>query len=115
MPTDFGAGQLKDRMSFQSREPASDAYGNRVGDFIERFQEAAKLVNLRGGETITAARLSAKSVVLMQVRASQQTAGITPDWRVVDTRRGTVYNVREIHLDRTNALFEIMIETGVAV
>lgn len=115
MPAKFGAGQMKDLMSFQSREAVNDGYGGRVaGEFVERFQDHAKLTNLRGGETVTAARLDSKNVCLMQVRSSQQMATVTNDWRVVDVRRNVEYNIREIHQDRSTAIYEMMIETGVA-
>jgi len=115
MPAKFGAGQMRDLMSFQSRDFHKDGYGNRVaGEFTERFKDHAKITNLRGGETVTAARLDSKNVCLMQVRTSSQMATVTTDWRVVDVRRGTEYNIREIHQDRSTAIYEMMIETGVA-
>lgn len=114
MPAKFGAGQMKDLMSFQSREGAKDGYGNRITVFVERFQDYAKITNLRGGESVTAARLDSKNVCLLQARSSQQMATVTNDWRVVDVRRGVEYNIREIHQDRSTAIYEMMIETGVA-
>lgn len=115
MPAKFGAGQMRDLMSFQSRDFLKDGYGNRVaGEFVERFKDNAKITNLRGGETVTAARLDSKNVCLMQVRSSSQMGTVTTDWRVVDVRRGTVFNIREIHQDRSTAIYEMMIETGVA-
>lgn len=115
MPAKFGAGQMKDLMAFQSREQVSDGYGNRVaGAFVERFRDYAKLTNLRGTETVTAARLDSKNVALMQVRTSEQMGAVTSDWRVVDVRRGIEFNIREIHQDRSTATYEMLIETGVA-
>ena len=49
-----------------------------------------------------------------QPNLPQQIADVTPQWRVVDVRRGTEFNIREIHQDRTTALYEMMIESGVA-
>jgi len=115
MPAKFGAGQMRDLMSFQSREVLNDGYGNRVaGDFVERFRDNAKITNLRGSESVMAARLDSRNVALMQVRTSQQMGTVTTDWRVVDVRRGVEYNIREIHQDRSTAIYEMMIETGVA-
>jgi head-tail adaptor len=115
MPDKFGAGQMRDLMSFQSREVVNDGYGNKVaGGWVERFRDNAKITNLRGGENVIASRLESRNVALMQVRSSQQIADVTPQWRVVDVRRGTEFNIREIHQDRTTALYEMMIESGVA-
>lgn len=115
MPQKFGAGQMKDLVAFASREMLDDGYGNEVaGDWVERFREPAKFTHLRGSETVMAARLESRNVVLMQVWASDQTEQVTADWQVTDVRRGTVFNIREIHQDRTQAIFEMMIESKVA-
>ncbi|MDX0230248.1 head-tail adaptor protein [Sinorhizobium meliloti] len=115
MPQKFGAGQMKDLVAFASREMLDDGYGNTVaGEFIERFREPAKFTHLRGSETVMAARLESRNAVLLQVWVSERTADVTADWQVTDVRRGTVFNIREIHQDRTLSIFEMLIESKVA-
>lgn len=114
MAEKFGAGQLVERVSFSSREIVDDGYGNEVaGDWQERFETRAKFAHLRGGETVMAARLESHSMVLMTVRKSAKTEAVTTDWRVTDVRRDTIFNVREIHEDKSRSLYEMLIESNV--
>lgn len=115
MPKDFGAGQLIESIAFDRRGKIDDGFGNTVsGPWEEQFTTRAKFIQVRGGETVMAARLQSRSTYIIQVRISDKTRAVTPDWQIRDTRRGTEFNIREIHADASRSLFEMLAESNVA-
>lgn len=115
MPAKFGAGQLIERVAFDKREMIDDGYGNIVaGDWQEQFQHRAKFIYLRGSETVMAGRLESRESIIMQVRVCDDTEQIDTDWQARDVRRGTLFNIRTVEVDRSRALVDLLCEQGVA-
>lgn len=83
-----GAGDLRERVHFQSREAVDDGAGNEIsGPWATRFTVAAGFKALRGGEQVMAARLESQQPYIITVRQSSVTRQATTDWRLVDARR----------------------------
>ena len=115
MPAKFGAGQLIERVAFDQREAVDDGYGNIIaGDWQQQFETRAKFIYLRGSETVMAGRLESRELLIVQVRVCADTRRIAPDWQVRDVRRGTAYNVRTIEEDKSRAIVDLLVESGVA-
>lgn len=89
MPT--GAGDLKDRVRFDSR--ALDANGDPTGPWVEGFTVWAKVDYLRGSEVAISQRLEKRQPVSVTVRDSPGARTINPAMRMVDTRTGETFNV----------------------
>lgn len=111
----IGAGDLHERVAFDSPALVTDGYGGVEDGWTEEFICRAHYRFLRGGETVQAARLSGRQPVVVTVRASSETAAITPAWRMRDTRTGTIYNVRSIVRTEDRRFYELTCESGVAV
>lgn len=110
-----GAGSLRERVRFESPTPQDDDYGNSVEGWTDEFTVAAQIKPLKGGENVMAARLGGVQPVVIIVRSSSQTRQISTDWRVVDARKGTVFNVRSIaNMDERNRFLDIIAQAGVA-
>ncbi len=113
------AGQLHERIAFDSREPVDPAEpdsGNTEGDFAERFVlwAWARARYLRGTEAVMASRLEGRQPAIITVRASSLSRQITTDWRARDTRTGIAYAIRGITPTEDRAFFDILAESGVA-
>ncbi|NBJ13335.1 phage head closure protein [Microvirga arsenatis] len=90
----MSAGALRDRIRFEKRAEADDGYGNTVSDWTPQFERAAEIRPLKGSEQVIASRLQGTQPALILVRYDSQTATITPEWRAVDARSGTTYNIQ---------------------
>lgn len=89
------AGDLRERVHFQSRELIDDGYGNeQSGPWTTRFTVAAGFRPLRGGEAVMASRLESRQPYIVTVHQSSDTRGVTTDWRIVDARNtGRVFAI----------------------
>jgi head-tail adaptor len=108
------AGPLIDRVAFDQPVEAKDGYGNVTTAFAEVFQMQAAFIFLRGGETVLAARLEGQQPALVRVRASANTALVTPEWRMRDVRRAKTYAVRAITLSIERGYYDLLVQSGAA-
>ena len=109
------AGRLNRRLQFSERRKTDDGAGNTVAEFVPQFECAAALKRLKGGESVMAARLEAKEQVIVTVRRSMNTRRITQEWRAVDMRTGTAYQVKEEPRETDDRGFlEFLVVSGVA-
>lgn len=111
-----GAGSLSERIAAERRGAAEDTYTNPVASaYAVQFECAARIMPLRGTETVMESRLSGVQPMIIRVRYSSNTAQIKPDWQLRDTRRGTVYQVKSIaNMDEKRQYLDIMAISGVA-
>lgn len=110
-----GAGPLIELVAFDKRDAVDDGYGNTVaGPFVEQFRLHAAFIDLRGSETVMAARLQSRATKVVRVRASDQARQIGEDWQARDVRRGTEFNIRTITNDVSRAYIDLLVEYGVA-
>lgn len=86
-----GAGDLKDRVRFDSRSP--DPNGDPLGPFSPGFTVWAKVDYLRGSEVAVAQRLEGRQPVSVTVRDSTQARTINAGMQMVNVRTGETYNV----------------------
>lgn len=108
-------GGLHENLSFQMREAqGDDGLGNTLSEWVEQFTTRAKRKFLQGGESVMAGRLQGKQPVIFTVRKSCQVDAVCPDWRIVDCRGGTVYNIRAINEGYSRLYYDILAESGVA-
>jgi len=111
------AGDLHYRVNCQEKVGGADELGNLVpsaGDWKTQFSVRAAYRHLRGGESVIAARLEGHHTQVITVRASSQTRQITTDWRLVDARDGTVFNVRDVTAETDRQWISLLCERGVA-
>lgn len=107
------AGKLSKRIEFQKRSLADDGLGNTVGDFTPQFTVWGNVKYLRGGESVMAARLTAKQPAILTVRKSADTDIIAPEWRA--KINGNYFNIREHPTPTDNRLYlQFLAEGGVA-
>lgn len=111
-----GAGALSEVVAFQVRSEADDGYGNPVtGDFATQFTEPARLRPLKGSEPVLAQRLVGVQPYVLTVRSSVRTRRVGVDWRAVNSRTGTTYNITAIvNPDERGAYLEMLVTSGVA-
>ena len=61
-----------------------------------------------------ARRLQGRHTQVITLRASSQTRQITAEWRLVDARDGTVFNVRDVTPETDRTWISLLCERGVA-
>lgn len=111
-----GAGELRDRFTVQ-RDMAEPDWTGHPGDpdWQDQFTVWGKITFMRGGETVIAARLTAKQPAILTIRISDQALTILPSDRIVDARTGEMFNIREQprRCRDDPGLLEMLIEAGV--
>lgn len=120
--TSRGAGQLRERVTFQRRDRTPDGYGNEVaGGWTDQFTVYARLMPRLGGEEVIAARMTGVQPYILTVRSSSLTRGVSPDWRAYDARRGIGENGEPARLfeilsianvDEKNAYIDFLVREG---
>ena len=75
----------------------------------------AQRIDLRGGESVMAARLEGRAPTILIVRSTAQTRTITTDWQAIDDTTGDTYNVRSVSMRQQNDYLDILAEKGVSV
>ena len=108
------AGDLTERAAFDAPTQVPDGYGGQKSGWSEAYACRAHFRYLRGGEAVQAARLEGRQPVVVTIRDSAAARGITPEFRMRDTLRGDVYNVRTVVPDGRHWI-ELTCEKGVAV
>lgn len=111
----MGAGQLRERLTFQSPTSAEDGLGNTEEGFTTEFSVQARLQPRVGGETLLAARLAGRQVYLIHVHSTSETRTIAPDWQAVHAD-GRVFQIKSPirNMDEKGLYLEIDAEMGVA-
>ena len=108
------AGTLRERVTFEKRnEPVDDGYGNVLEAWGDSFTVAARIMPLKSGEEVIASRLAGRQPVLITVRRSIATLGLTTECRATDARTGTVYNIRTVTPTEDKVAIDLLCEAGV--
>ena len=112
-------GRLTERVKFQRMRLGNpdlpNDYGNLVQMWVDDISVAAEFIHLRGGESVLAGRLQGRHTQVIRVRSSAGSRAVSTDWRVTDTRRGQVFNIRDITEVEGGLYLDMLCETGVAV
>lgn len=98
--------ELIHRVTFQRR--AADDNGDELGAWVSFCTRAAKLVNLRGSETVMQQRLQGEQPVLLVVRACSSTRLVNNSWRAVNDRSGQIYDLSAATETDDRAWMEIL-------
>ena len=107
------ANDLRDRVSLEKREEIDDGYGGTVGAWVPPFERNACSLLSKGGATVIAARLQSVQPALIIGRHDAETATITAAWRLIETRSGTVYNIRtSADMERRGRFITMLCEAG---
>jgi len=111
--TRITASDLRDRVSLERQEEVDDGYGGVVGQWVTQFERNACILLSKGGETVIAARLQSIQPALIIVRHDAETATITAAWRLIETRSGTIYNIRtSADMERRGRFITMLCEAG---
>lgn len=87
--TSKGAGQLRERVTFQRRGQVPDGHGNeQTGDWTDQFSVSARLTPRLGGEEVIAARMTGVQPYILTVRMSKAIRTVDSSWRAYDARKG---------------------------
>lgn len=104
------AGSLNHRITFQKREEIDDGYGGVRGDWVDKFDEPARLKPRMGSETVIASRLQGIQPYTLVVYSSVRTRQVTSAWRAKNARTGTVYDITSIiNPDENDAFLEMLV------
>lgn len=109
-----GAGDLRERTSFDQPRLESDGAGGEARGFVERFTVWSQYTHLRGSEAVMQARLAGRHTVVVRVRSNARTRAIGLDWRARDSLSGVSYNIRDITPTTDRAFIDLLCESGVA-
>jgi hypothetical protein len=89
----MGAGLYREKLRFEAR--ALDRHGEPSGPFAPRFDQAARVVFLKSGETVLGQRLKNKALAQITLRASRQAREISSAWRAVNVRTGDRFDLKD--------------------
>lgn len=107
------AGKLDRRVAFDAPTSAPNGQGGTISGWQERTVVWANFRFLRGGEVVQSARLEGRQPVVVTIRASTETKAITPEWRMRDTRTGTIYAIHTCPPPGREGFIELTCESGV--
>ena len=109
-------GALRERVTFEEAIQVPDGAGGYSSTWVPAIAAVpAEFKYLRGGETVTAARLEARQPLIVRVMATDQTGDIKTNWRIVDLTDGAVMNIRSKERTKDRRYFEFLAEAGVPV
>jgi head-tail adaptor len=108
------AGQLIEKVSIQKPAQSIDNFGGVQDGWEDQFECRAEFIYAGGGETLQAARLEGRGVLKIRIRSFTRSRQIEQDWRLLDARRNTVYNIREVDSVTDRRWVYILAERGVA-
>ncbi|MFI0844429.1 head-tail adaptor protein [Mesorhizobium sp. IMUNJ 23232] len=107
------AGDKNDRIAFECRGKATGPdSGNSEGEFAEQFTLWARMIFLRGSESVIASRLQGRQPVIFTVEANSLTRQITNEWQARDKRTGIAYAILGVSPSEDRADFDILGESG---
>lgn len=105
---------LSEKVRFESPALFDDGQGGTINGWTPEFSCRAQFIYARGGESVEAARLQGRSIFKVRIRQCAAASGIQQSWRMVDARRGTAYNIREIDQISDRQWVYLLVESGVA-
>lgn len=110
-----GAGRLDRRFRFSRRVEVEDGHGNTVAQMQFQFEVAGGRKYLRGGESVMASRLTAKTPAILCIRNCTNARQIEAEWQTVDARTGETFQIKESPRESDNRGYvEMLVMSGVA-
>ena len=107
---------LRERIRIDAKTKVKDGEGGKVQGWAEHASSRrARIVTKGGSEELLGERLRGKLMIEIQMRYSNDLAGVTSDMRAVNTRSGTAYNIKAVHVEETRRVMILTCEGGVAI
>lgn len=107
-------GALDHRATFQSPIKSRGADGQIVQGWRDRFDAAAAVHYLRGGESAMQARLASKMPAILTILSCEAARQVTSEWRAVVRDRSGMTRIFEMKEDPRpagrGALLEMLVE-----
>lgn len=104
---------LNERVTFQqlkARDPNEPDYGQTYEGWQDVFTAPARLRPRLGSEAVIASRLQGTQPYTLIVHSARQSRLVTPAWRAVNARTGTIYNIKSIiNPDENNQYLEMLV------
>lgn len=112
-------GELREVIRLQKKGDIVDPFDPDFviiggGDWEDQFTCPARIRTLKAGETVIASRLAGTATLVATIRWQPAIADVKTDWRAINGRDGTTYNIRAITVDERKAWVDILMESGVA-
>lgn len=105
-----GAGSLNCLVVFQRRVDIDDGYGGVKGEWVDQFEDHARLAPRMGSESVIASRLQGIQPYTLTVRSHTQTRKVTPAWQAKNARTGETYDIATVvNIDERNAYLEMLV------
>jgi len=104
------AGALTERVAFDAPSGSTDAFGGTSEAWTDGDPVAAQWIYGKGDESVQAARQAGRKAYKIKVRSSAATRAVTENYRMRDTRRGTVWNITEVDAISDRASVFIVVE-----
>lgn len=115
----MAAGALRSKVTIRKRTEIEDGAGNHIAgyeDVAGAVNISAQRREMRGKETVTAARLEGRQIYEMKIRFFDAIAHITPAYIMVDHRTGEQYNIRSVQNEHSRDKWMIFtVESGATV
>lgn len=111
----MSAGELRERVAFESIAEDDSSYGIMAGDWEEQFRRAARIESAPGSEPVISQRLTGVNPVWIKTRADAETETVDASWRIKDVRANVYYNIRSVVPDERGKYIRFLVERGVAV
>lgn len=109
----MSAGLLRERVIFEQRSTADDEFGSPIADWQAGGPAvAARIQFLKAGEQVIGQRLSGVQPVVITVRSSEFTRGITADWRARDARSGKTFNLTAPRPNERRSYIDFLATSG---
>lgn len=109
------ASVRRDHVRLEQRGDITDEFGNVTiggGDYELRAECWARIMPMRGSETVIAARLTGTQPAIITVPINPDTEALMSDWRVVHSVTGKVYEIKSFaNMDEHGAQWEILAES----
>ena len=90
------AGAMNERVAFDEPTGSTNDFGGKDEAWTEAHVCAAQWTHSRGDEQVQAAREAGRSSYKIVIRSCIAARAITAGYRMRDTRRGGVWNVRDV-------------------
>jgi head-tail adaptor len=114
------AGDLTAKVTLQQPALVPDGYGGQQDGWEDVFTYPARMMPLRGSETVLASRLQGTQPHVCTIRATPASRQVTPAWRAYDARRGLdgegnpvrSYNITAVTETEDRAWIEVLVTAG---
>lgn len=90
------ASGLREAVVFDEPTTTTGSLGGEVVAWSDVYSCRAQWIYQSGGEAVQAARYAGRSLYKIKIRSCPEARALTTDHRMRDTRRATVWNIREV-------------------